>query len=259
MSAVCAHAIGVEAPLEALLREVTFEDVCLALSSVCDAARLAGLSKPDWLPAVIVSDDDGRYGVCLNNPSHAVGAGEREALQSAVERALTLLPASEPMTYALLPDLWGRVYAAQPTFRLRTEHWRWLARLILDSLTSALTQAGLVTTNAPATPLLGRVRAGSGRNPLREFAAELEPDELVAFAEQVAEGPDALHLRLSFLVHVSALRCVREEHPWTWREIDSLLRMIESEVIGDFHLDGQAAARALRAGQWDRALQAYDL
>jgi len=259
MSAVCAHAIGIEAPLEALLREVTFEDVCLAFSYVCDAARLAGLSKPDWLPAVIVSDDDGRYGVCLNNPSHAVGAGQREELESAVERALTLVPAPEPMSYASLPDLWGRVHAAHPTFRLRTEHWRWLARSIADSLAIAVMEAERDGSSTPATPLLGRVRVGSRRNPLREFADALEPDDLVAFAEQVAEGPDALHLRLAFLVHLSALRRVREEHPWTWREVDFLLGMIESEVIGDYHLDGQAAVRALRAGQWDRTLQAYDL
>lgn len=257
---VSSHVVGVTAPLERLLRDLPFEEITAALLRLVPLAASLGLSRPDWLPTFLVAEEGtGRFGLCLDHPAHPTpGTGER-ALRAAM--AELILAAPEPdsgVGYVLWEDMEGAPYAAQPTFRLRTEHWRWLAHALLASLADALRPLDASPSPLPASRLLGRVWRAPHHNPLHEFAGAQSPTDLAAFAREVLHGPDPLHLRVAFVLHLSALRQVRDTGGAERSGYEAMLDVLESEVIGEYHLDGQAAFRCLREARWNEPLEALD-
>jgi hypothetical protein len=255
-----AHVVGVTAPLERLLRDLPFEEVTALLLRLVPLAERLGLSRSDWLPTFLVAEKEtGRFGLCLDHPAHPTpGAGEK-ALRAAMTALIAAAPEPEAdVRYVLWEDMAGAPYAAHPTFRLRTEHWRWLGHAWLASLGAALRPLDAGPSPLPASRLLGRVWRAPHRNPLREFADAQSPDDLAAFAREVVHGPDALHLRVAFVLHLSALRQVRLDGVGVRAKYEAMLDVLESEVVGEYHLDGQAAFRCLREARWSEPLEALD-
>lgn len=255
-----AHVVGVTAPLQRLLRDLPFEEVVEVLLRLVPLAARLGLSKPDWLPTFLVAEEEtGRFGLCLDHPAHGGFASGERTLRAAMARLAEAAPEPDDgLRYVLWEDMEGVPYAAHPTFRLRTEYWRWLAHAILASLAGALRPLDEPAGPQPASRLLGRVWRGRARNPLAEFAAAQSRDDLLAFAREVAHGPDPLHLRVAFLANLLALRAVRGNAHRARGALEELLDALESEVVGEYHLDGQAAVRCLREARWNEALEACD-
>lgn len=254
-----AHVISAEAHLGALLADVTFDDVVDALLRLLPLAERLGCSRNNWLPTFLVEEEHaGRFGLCLDNPTHASGRGEFAALQEAMERLSLQASCEPPLRYVLNHGLGGRPHAAQNTFRLRVHHWRRLGRQVLDCLDHVLPDRGEPRLPGTATLLTGRGWRGPHRNPVRGFAESLSMDELLSFATDVARGPDALHVRLSFILHLSALRMCREAGRRVRGALEDLLDALDSEVRGDYHLDGQAAVQTLRQAPWDERLEVIE-
>ncbi len=251
-----AYVIAPTAPLERLLRDMPLEDVVEALARLVPLARKHGLSRADWLPTFLVAEGgSGRFGLCLDGSNHPAGAHERRVIEEAMIRLHEHAPTDGPIGYDLIPDMDGAPHAPQATFRLRTEYWRWLAGQVAQSLERALLEADRERDDRPATPLLARAWRGARANPLSEFASSLGESATLEFARDVARGPDALHLRVSVLVHLLALRSVRFASGRAYHGIEALFGELLSEVVGEYHLDGQAAVRALCEAPRDERLE----
>jgi len=223
--------IQVHGELGLLLREVALEDIVREMSQLHAAAVRGRLASPSWLPVVVACEDEALYGLCLSDLAHAKGSAEAEALERATDAAARLTPTDRRLRYTHRRDAAGQLFAVQPTLRLRIEHWRRLARGIWDSL--------------------GQVLAA--------FAAAQRTEDLLRFTEAVVRSSEPLHLRISLCCHLLALRRFRLEEPEARADLELLLARLESELYGDYHLDGQSAYRALRSLGWDDDLQVLDM
>lgn len=259
MGSVRADIIEIRGGLSDLLTQIALEDVVREMNTLHAAAVRGRMAPGTWLPVALASDDDARYGLCLNNPSHAMGAGEADSLAGATAAAAGLTPTDPRLEYRLVRDVAGQPHALQPTLRLRIEHWRSLARRIWDSLPQALAAAAQPAGHEPAPLLLGRIWPGSGPNVVADFATAQDTEDLLSFTDAVVRGSEPLHLRISFCCHVLALRRFRLENPAARADLESLLARLESEIYGDYHLDGQSAYRALRSVGWDDDLEILEI
>jgi hypothetical protein len=251
--------IQVHGELGLLLREVALEDIVREMSQLHAAAVRGRLASPSWLPVVVACEDEALYGLCLSDLAHAKGSAEAEALERATDAAARLTPTDRRLRYTHRRDAAGQLFAVQPTLRLRIEHWRSLARGIWDSLGQVLAAAGEGSGREPAPLLIGRIWPCAAPNVLAEFAAAQRTEDLLRFTEAVVRSSEPLHLRISLCCHLLALRRFRLEEPEARADLELLLARIESELYGDYHLDGQSAYRALRSLGWDDNLQVLDM
>ena len=258
-SAVAVAAIGATGPPEVLLRQVSFDDVAAGLIGLRRVAVRLGIARPQWQPTFLVAEGEGVYGFCLDNPSHSSGPGEIEILQSAMARLWDAVPRHGDLEWVLYDDFCGRPYAAAATFRLRTEHWRGLARGIWQSLPKLRGARGSARREGLLSSGVALLPFGGDRNPLRAFAGGLRSAHLVALAEGIARSGDPLHLRLSFVLHLMALRRVRTGDPTGRARLAGVLRVLESEAWGEYHLDGQAALRMLQEAPWDERYEVFEI
>lgn len=258
MGTVTADIIEVWGDLGRLLTEVVLEDIVREMSQLHGAAVRGRLASPNWLPVIIASDDEPVYGLCLDDPSHALGTDEQGAAARATGAASRLPPMDRRLRYRLRQGVTGELHAVQPTLRLRIVHWRSLARGIWDSLGRALTSAGEGTGLEPAPLLVGRIWPCSAPNVLAEFAAAQSTESLLRLTEALVTSAEPLHLRVSLCCHLLALRRFRLEEPAARADLELLLARLESEIYGDYHLDGQSAYRALRSLGWDDELETLE-
>lgn len=256
---VVGHAIAVVADVECLLRDVPFEDVTEALLRLPRIAARAGLARPEWLPTILVQErHTGRYALCLDHPGHAVGSGEAR-LRAATEQLADVAPdPGEGMSYVLVRDMPGMPHAAKGTFRLRTEHWRALAWSMSASLERVLRPVPEQPRGALAIGVIAGAGGHGGPNPIRSFARGRSHESLAAFARAVGAGDDPLHHRIAFLAGLAALSRVRVGSALVRTACEETLDVLESEAAGEYHLDGQAAVRCLRAARPNQATEVLE-